>query len=89
MPIDFSRKLLELWGGTLEEISPGEPGETEAPTPDALHAEATTAVNADDTLPNMLMVPVSDGAAWSTEKEYRYIETSPVVKARAVGKESE
>jgi hypothetical protein len=32
----------------------------------------------------MEAVPVSDGAAWSTKKEFSYIETSPVVKARVM-----
>jgi hypothetical protein len=71
----------------LEQISPGAteaPGETEALAPNALYADTTTPVISDDAVPYMDTVPVSDGAAFSTEKEHSYIETLRVVKARAM-----
>jgi hypothetical protein len=85
MPIDFSRRLLDLWGGTLEQICPGateEPEETESVAPNALHADESTAVTADDVVLNT--VPLSGGAVSSTEKEYTFTETSSLVKARVM-----
>jgi hypothetical protein len=72
MPIDFSRKLLELWGGTLvEQRSLGlteEPKETEVTVPCALHVGETTTEIVDATLSNIDTAPVVNEAARKQEE---------------------
>jgi hypothetical protein len=67
MPIDFSRKLLDLWGGTLEEKSLGLSNElekeTEVTIPSAFHVGETTAVIVDDAMSNMDTTPLANGTA--------------------------
>jgi hypothetical protein len=78
MPIEFSRKLLDLWGGTLEQIRLGlreEPRVTEFPAPSALRVGETTAVMDDDAMPNMDTALVGNGAA---RKQGEVVETSLV-----------
>jgi hypothetical protein len=66
MPVDFSRKLLDHWGGTLDQVSLGsteEPEETEVTVPSALHVNETTAEIVDDKIPTVDTAPVANGAA--------------------------